>query len=244
MILMLAIVQSEDAGALTRRLAESGLRTTQINSSGGFLEAGNAAILIGADDEQVDSIIGVIRETCHPRTRFINAAPLSSALAQGLMAVVAPLEVQVGGAVVFGFPVMRFLRLHGGAAPALVDESFTYMKTENKSMQASQMQTSTNNTLQPMMLVIAIVQKEEADAVVRGLLEANYRLTRINTAGGFLRRGNATLLIGVEPDHVDTVVNIIQSHCRVRTEPNPVEEGIPMYGATVFVLDATRFVRV
>jgi uncharacterized protein YaaQ len=242
MILLVAIVQTEDAGALTTRLAELSLRTTQINSSGGFLESGNAAILIGVNDDQCEMVIGVIKETCHPRTRFINAAPLSSALAQGLMAVVAPLEVEVGGAVVFGFPVVRFVRLQGGTAPAILDEK--YIEMENPPMQTGELQTATGHTVLPMMLVIAIVQKEEVDAVSRGLVAANYRLTRINTAGGFLRRGNATLLVGVEPDHVDNVVSIIQSNCRTRSEPNPVEEGIPMYGATVFVLDASHFVRV
>jgi uncharacterized protein YaaQ len=92
-------------------------------------------------------------------------------------------------------------------------------------------------------LVVAIVQKENADAVVNAVMDAGYRLTRIDTAGGFLRRGNATLLIGVEASRLNDVLGLIQVNCRPRTEPAPIQEGMPMYGATVFVLDASHFLR-
>jgi uncharacterized protein YaaQ len=94
-----------------------------------------------------------------------------------------------------------------------------------------------------MKLIVAIVHSDEANAVIQALLAAKHRLTRINTTGGFLRRGNATLLIGVEPEQVDEVIGLIQSTSRGRPEPAPLEQGIPEYAATVFVLDATHFAR-
>jgi uncharacterized protein YaaQ len=75
-------------------------------------------------------------------------------------------------------------------------------------------------------------------------LAAGHRLTRINTAGGFLRRGNATLLIGVEEAQVDEVLSLIQAQCPLHTEPNPPSAGNPTYGATVFVLEAAHFIHV
>jgi uncharacterized protein YaaQ len=92
-------------------------------------------------------------------------------------------------------------------------------------------------------LVVAIVQKENTYAVVSALMDAGYRLTRIDTAGGFLRRGNATLLIGVEAPRLNDVLALIQANCRPRTEPAPLHEGMPTYGATVFVVDASHFLR-
>jgi len=94
-----------------------------------------------------------------------------------------------------------------------------------------------------MHLVLAIMQHEDADLVAGGLLAAGYRLTRLNTAGGFLRRGNVTLLTGVEADRVDDVLRIIQANCRLRTDARPPGAGMPMYSATVFVLEAARFDR-
>ncbi len=95
-----------------------------------------------------------------------------------------------------------------------------------------------------MKLMVAIVRGEDADNVIGALLSAGYRLTRINTTGGFLRRGNATLLIGVESQQVDPVIGLIQAACRPRSEAAPLEKGIPEYAANVFVLDASHFIRV
>ena len=61
-----------------------------------------------------------------------------------------------------------------------------------------------------MNLVLAFIQNEDADQVTRALLDADHRVTRINTAGAFLRRGNVTLLIGVEEAKVDEVVDLIK----------------------------------
>ena len=51
-----------------------------------------------------------------------------------------------------------------------------------------------------MQLIIAVVGEDDADQVVEALVEQEFRTTRINTAGGFFKKGNATLLIGVEED--------------------------------------------
>jgi uncharacterized protein YaaQ len=143
--------------------------------------------------------------------------------------------VLVGGAIVFQFPVKRFLRLQGGSAPPVADQQHPPIHAtidELGGRQGGQMH-----------LVLAIMQHEDADLVAGGLLAAGYRLTRLNTAGGFLRRGNVTLLTGVEADRVDDVLRIIQANCRLRTEARPPEAGMPMYSATVFVLEAARFDR-
>jgi uncharacterized protein YaaQ len=85
-------------------------------------------------------------------------------------------------------------------------------------------------------LVIAIVQDQDASAVVEGLVQREYRSTRINTQGGFLKRGNATLLIGVEDDQVPDVLRIIKENAR--------RGGDGRAAGTIFVLDVARFVRV
>ena len=93
-------------------------------------------------------------------------------------------------------------------------------------------------------LMLAVVQNEDADPVTEGLLEAGYRVTRINTAGAFLRRGNVTLLIGVEDDKVDDVIARIKAHCQPRDAASPLSTGMPTYSASVFVLEASRLIRI
>ena len=108
-----------------------------------------------------------------------------------------------------------------------------------------------------MKLIMAIVHSDDAGGLVDALVENEYRATRINTAGGFLKESNATILVGVEDDQVDAVLAIIHKSCQSRTQyvnpmppimepgefymPYPVE--VVVGGATVFVLDVARYER-
>jgi len=91
-------------------------------------------------------------------------------------------------------------------------------------------------------LVLAIVQNAHANAVQSSLLEHKFRVTRINTAGGFLRRGNVTFLVGVTTDQVGEVVEIIRANAP-RQEPAE-GTGEPTQSAMLFVLPVARFARI
>ena len=49
-----------------------------------------------------------------------------------------------------------------------------------------------------MKLLIAIVQDADVNFLMDALTDNGYRVTRLSTTGGFLKKGNTTLLIGVE----------------------------------------------
>jgi uncharacterized protein YaaQ len=109
MKLVTAIVHAEDAGALVDALLEKEYRTTRLNSSGGFLKQGNATIIIGVEDEQVDGVLELISANCHARKQFVN--PMPPIMEPGEFYMPYPVEVEVGGATVFVLPVERFERL-------------------------------------------------------------------------------------------------------------------------------------
>jgi len=105
-------------------------------------------------------------------------------------------------------------------------------------------------------LILAIVQDEDAGPVIEALTRDGFRATRINTVGGFLRKGNATILVGVERERLHRALLIVRDNCETRTEyfvptaPGEVGEPYPLDpiqvqvgGATVFVLDCERFER-
>ena len=71
-------------------------------------------------------------------------------------------------------------------------------------------------------LVIAVIQNEVADAVVDALLEADFRTTRLASTGGFLRRGNTTLMIGADESQVDYVLDLIRQTARSGMAPPEV----------------------
>ena len=89
-----------------------------------------------------------------------------------------------------------------------------------------------------MKLVCAILSDADAYRVVEAVVQAGYPgPTRINTVGGFLRRGNVTLLLGVEDAQVNGALELVRSVVEAR----PVVQGARR--ATIFVLDTPRVVR-
>lgn len=109
-----------------------------------------------------------------------------------------------------------------------------------------------------MKLIIAVVQARDAETLVRVLSRRGYRVTRVDSAGGFLRESNVTLFVGVQEAYVADVLRIVRECCHARTqfvnplmpisEPgefyvaNPIE--VEVGGATVFVLNVQRYERI
>ena len=91
-------------------------------------------------------------------------------------------------------------------------------------------------------LIVAVVRNDDANKIVDELVKRRIGNTRINTAGGVLRRGNVTLLIGVPMHQVDEALEAIRENV----------SGQPLTGSgqtgdnrgVAFVLDAGRYVRV
>ena len=107
-------------------------------------------------------------------------------------------------------------------------------------------------------LLVAIVHTEDAGHLVDGLLEREFRATRLHSSGGFLKQSNATVILGVEDDQVDAALAVIRENCHSRTQlvnpmppimepgefflPYPLE--VEVGGATVFVMPVERFDRI
>jgi len=64
-----------------------------------------------------------------------------------------------------------------------------------------------------MKMLIAIVRDADLDEILKELIAKNFRVTRIASSGGFFRRGNATLMMGIDESRVDEALQIIREHC-------------------------------
>lgn len=67
MKMMIAIVKDNDADTLTQALTASNFRVTRVASTGGFLRSGNVTMLLGVEDNQVDSAIQVVKDSLPPK---------------------------------------------------------------------------------------------------------------------------------------------------------------------------------
>ena len=108
MKLLISVVHSDDAHPLIDALMRDGYKATMIGTTGGFLREGNTTLLIGVAVKDVDNVLKIIKDNCHTRTQYIN--PLPPTMESGELYMPTPIEVQVGGAVVFILNVDRFER--------------------------------------------------------------------------------------------------------------------------------------
>jgi uncharacterized protein YaaQ len=106
MNLIFAVIQDKDVENLLSALREGGYRSTQINSAGGFLRENNVTVLIGVDDLEVPDIVRIIKQNCYSRTQYVN--PLLPIMEPGDFYLPDPVEVQIGGAMVFVLEVERY----------------------------------------------------------------------------------------------------------------------------------------
>lgn len=63
-----------------------------------------------------------------------------------------------------------------------------------------------------MKLIIAILRDSDADNVTQALTHEQFRVTRVASTGGFLRRGTVTLLVGVEDEQVGVAIQTMKQN--------------------------------
>mgnify|MGYP000378010187 CR=1 FL=1 len=105
-----------------------------------------------------------------------------------------------------------------------------------------------------MKLVYAIVHDEDSERATRKLNEKKFSVTKLSSTGGFLKRGNTTLMIGTEDEKVPEVECAKRQQIEVQAPymgsgapvsnysfvPITVEAG----GATIFVINVEEFHKV
>lgn len=102
------------------------------------------------------------------------------------------------------------------------------------------------------LLLIAVIQEQDLETATKALQTLGASLTYLSSAGGFLGRRNATLLVGLPADKLQESLKVLHEACRQRIEymtlplegsPMPMPAPVPVTvgGATVFALPVERF---
>ena len=106
--LVVGIIHSDDAPGLVEALNRRGYSATVISTTGGFLREGNSTILIGTTESSLTEVLRILKTNAHARTQYVN--PLPPVVEPGELYMPQPIEIEVGGAVVFVLNVERFER--------------------------------------------------------------------------------------------------------------------------------------
>lgn len=104
-----------------------------------------------------------------------------------------------------------------------------------------------------MKLLLAIVSNDDSSSVINSLNKKRFQTTKLATTGGFLSKGNTTIILGVEDSKVEEAISIIGEESKSRQEIIPATQGFEMAellntpitvtvgGATIFVLNVDQF---
>ncbi len=85
-----------------------------------------------------------------------------------------------------------------------------------------------------MKLALALVPDADAESIIEALTNSKFSVTRVSSTSGFLRRGQATLLIGVEAEKVQECIRLIREH-----SAPAIDSGLKR--VVVFVLKVDQF---
>ena len=108
MKLVVAVIHDRDQKRTSAELLKAGFKFTKIASTGGFLREGNVTMLIGAEENEVDGLLGILDESSRAREQYVNVLPPEATPVGTFLT--NPVKVQVGGAIAFVLDVERFER--------------------------------------------------------------------------------------------------------------------------------------
>jgi len=102
------------------------------------------------------------------------------------------------------------------------------------------------------LLMLAVVQEQDRDEATRTLEKMDMPVVYLFSAGGFLGRRNATLLIGLREGMEEQAIRMLQETCKQHIEyltlplegsplPMPTPVPVTVGGATIFALPVEHF---
>ena len=104
MKMIMAVGSGDDSNAVSAALTKARFSVTKLATTGGFLMSGNTTFLIGVDDDKVSEVIDIIAKHSKKRKQMVPSAGMMDV---GMYSAF-PVEVTVGGAIVFVMNVERF----------------------------------------------------------------------------------------------------------------------------------------
>jgi len=76
MKIILAVIRDSDEAHVVEEMVNLGIRVTRMASTGGFLHRGNVTLMIGAEDEKLQTVMDLVKKTCTVAEGFENRAVL------------------------------------------------------------------------------------------------------------------------------------------------------------------------
>jgi uncharacterized protein YaaQ len=106
MVILLAVLQSQDVDLVTQALRKFGIVGYELSSTGAFLGRKNITLLIPVQTTDVDLVLSEIKRNCRQRIEYVSMPIEGQPLP-----IPSPIPVTVGGATIFVLEIDQYLEV-------------------------------------------------------------------------------------------------------------------------------------
>ena len=101
--MIIAILQGEDYPDVVKDLNKHGFYVTLLNSTGGFLKKHSVTLMIGVEEEKLETATEIIKKHCSARME-------NTIIPSEMGTFVTPVQIRKGGAVVFVLDINQTMK--------------------------------------------------------------------------------------------------------------------------------------
>lgn len=106
MVILLAVLQSQDAELVTGALKKFGISGYELSSTGAFLGRKNITLLIPVQAEDVELVLTELRRNCRQRIEYVSMPIEGQPLP-----IPSPIPITVGGATIFILEIDQYMEV-------------------------------------------------------------------------------------------------------------------------------------
>jgi uncharacterized protein YaaQ len=106
MVILLAVLQAQDADLVTLALRKFGVSAYELSSTGAFLGRKNVTLLLPVETTNIDLVLSELKRNCRQRIEYVSMPIEGQPLP-----IPSPIPITVGGATIFILEIEQYLEV-------------------------------------------------------------------------------------------------------------------------------------
>jgi uncharacterized protein YaaQ len=106
MVILLAVLQAQDADLVTSSLRKFGVSAYELSSTGAFLGRKNVTLLLPVETINIDLVLSELKRNCRQRIEYVSMPIEGQPLP-----IPSPIPITVGGATIFILEIEQYLEV-------------------------------------------------------------------------------------------------------------------------------------
>jgi len=106
MVILLAVLQAQDADLVTSALRKFGVPAFELSSTGAFLGRKNVTLLLPVETTNVELVLSELKRNCRQRIEYVSMPIEGQPLP-----IPSPIPITVGGATIFILEIEQYMEV-------------------------------------------------------------------------------------------------------------------------------------